>query len=105
MFGFGRKKIDKGKWAEVIYGKKIPNSEAQSVEQLTKYTTMMLEQHYRIINDSVQIVHNTKYEETRRGRLELCRSHHQEMMKLEPFCNAEQKAMIQSAKKMLKGII
>ena len=105
MFGFGRKKIDKNKWAEVIYGKKIPNAEAQSVEQLTKFTTLMLDQHYRIISESVQIIHNTKYDDTRQGRISLCRSHYQDMLELEPFCNTEQKAMIQNAKKLLKGII
>ena len=105
MFGFGRKKVDKAKWAEVIYRKKISNPEAQSVEQLTRLTTMMLDQHYRIISESVQIIHNTKYEDTRQGRVSLCRSHYQDMLELEPFCNSEQKAMIAKARKMLKGII
>jgi len=105
MFGFGRKKVDKAKWAEVIYRKKMPNPEAQSVEQLTSLTTMMLEQHYRIISESVQIVRNTKYEGTRLGRISLCHSHYQDMLELEPFCNAEQKDMIQKAKKLLKGIV
>ena len=105
MFGFGRKKVDKAKWSEVIYRKKISNPEAQSVEQLTRLTTMMLDQHHRIISESVQIIHNTKYEDTRQGRLKLCRTHFQDMLELEPFCNAEQKVLIAKARKMLKGII
>lgn len=105
MFGFGRKNVDKAKWAEIIYRKKIPNPEAQSVEQLAGLTTMMLEQHYRIISESVQIVHNTKYEDTRQGRISLCRSRYRDMLELEPFCNAEQKAMVLKAKKLLKGVI
>ena len=105
MFGFGRKKVDKAKWAEVIYRKKISNPEAQSVEQLTRLTTMMLDQHYRIISESVQIVQNTEYKDTRQGRISLCRSHYQDMLELEPFCNAEQKALIAKVRKMLKGII
>lgn len=102
---WGSSLMSENKWTEAIYGKKITNPEAQSVEQLTRFTTVMLEQHYRIINDSVQIVQKTKYEDTRQGRISLCRSHYQEMLKLEPFCNAEQKAVIERARKMLKGLV
>ena len=103
MFGFGCKKVDKAKWAEIIYRKKISNPEAQSVEQLTRFATIMLEQHYRIISESVQIVHNTKYEDTKQSRLNLCRSHYQDMLELEPFCNGEQKVMIEKVRKMLSA--
>ena len=65
----------------------------------------MLDQHYRIICESVQIIHSTKYEDTRKGRISLCRSHYQDMLELEPFCNVEQKALVDKARKMLKGII
>ena len=103
MFGFGRKKVDKAKWAEIIYRKKISNPEAQSVEQLTRFATIMLEQHYRIISERVQIVDNTKYEDTKQSRLDLCRSHYQDMLELEPFCNGEQKVMIEKVRKMLSA--
>ena len=105
LFGLRRKKVDKGKWAEILYRKKIPNPEAQSEAQFTKLTTIMLEQHYRIISESVQILHNTKNEDTRQGRISLCRNHYQYMLELEPFCNDEQKVLLQKAKKVLKGII
>lgn len=73
------------------------------MEQLTRFTTIMLEQHYRIISESVQIVHNTKYEDTKQSRLNLCRSHYQDMLELEPFCNGEQKVMIEKVRKMLSA--
>ena len=104
MFGFGKKKIDKGAWAEAIYGKKLKNPEKESEEQLSALTTGMLMQHHRIILDSVRLVHTTKNPDTRAGRVELCRKHYQEMLKLKPFCNKEQLDIIRNAEDAMKGV-
>lgn len=104
MFGFGKKKIDKAAWAEAIYGQKLKHPEKESEEQLSALTTGMLMQHHRIIMDSVRIVQTTKNPDTRQGRVDLCHRHYQEMMKLKPYCNKEQLAMIQNAEDAMRGI-
>ena len=104
MFGFGKKKVDKAAWAEAVYGQKLKNPERESEEQLSALTTGILMQHHRIIIDSVRIIHTTKNAETRQGRVELCQRHYKDMLKLKPFCNKEQLAMIQNAEEAIRGI-
>ncbi len=103
MFGW-KKKVDKAAWAEAVYQKKIAHPENESEDKLTKLTTFMLEQHHRIIEESAQIVRTTKYADTRRGRIDLCHQHYEEMLKLKPFCNREQLDMIRDAENAMKGI-
>ena len=91
-------------WAEAVYGQKLKNPERESEEQLSALTTGLLMQHHRIIIDSVRIIHTTKNAETRQGRVELCQRHYGDMLKLKPFCNKEQLAMIQNAEEAIRGI-
>ena len=103
MFGLFKKKVDKGAWSEVVYGKRLPHPEQESEERLAALTTGILMQHHRIIIDSVRIAHTTKSAETRRERIGLCKNHYQEMLALKPFCNKEQLAIIQNAQDAMKG--
>jgi len=103
MFGW-KKKVDKAAWAEVIYQKKIMHPENEPDEKLSQLTTFMLEQHRRIILESVEIALSTKYADTRKGRVDLSHQHYQEMLKLKPFCNKEQLAMIRDAETAMKKI-
>lgn len=103
MFGW-KKKVDKAAWAEAIYQKKIVHPENESDEKLSKLTTFMLEQHYRIIMESVQIARTTKYADTKQSRADLCNKHYHEMLKLKPFCNREQLALIRETEKAIKTI-
>ena len=103
MFGW-KKKLDKAAWAEAVYQKKIAHPENESDEKLSKLTTFMLEQDYRIIMESVQIAGSTKYPDTQKSRIDLCHKHYQEMLKLRPFCNHEQLALIQEAENAIKSI-
>jgi hypothetical protein len=102
MLGLRKKKVDKAAWAEAVYGQKLKNPERESEEQLSALTTGLLMQH--IIIDSVRIIHTTKNAETRQGRVELCQRHYGDMLKLKPFCNKEQLAMIQNAEEAIRGI-
>ncbi len=97
MFGFGKKKLDKGAWAEAIFGKKLKNPNKVSEEELSIYTTGMLQQYLRIILESANIVKTTRNTDTRQGRIDLCYTNLERMKKLEPFCNDEQRAMILQA--------
>lgn len=102
MFGLGKKKIDIAAWAEAIYGKKLKHPEKESEEQLSVITTGMLMQYSRIIDDSVRIVRTTRNADTRQGRIDLCQRRYQDMLKLKPFCNKEQLAMIGVTENELK---
>ena len=103
MFGW-KKKVDKAAWAEAVYQKKIMYPENEPDEKLSQLTTFMLEQHHRIILESVQIALSTKNADTRKGRVDLSRQHYQEMLKLKPFCNKEQLAMIWDAEIAMKQL-
>lgn len=103
MFGFGKKKVDKGAWAEAIYGKKLKHPEKESEEQFFAITTGMLMQSQRIIMDSVRFFKSTKNADTRQGRVDLCHRHYQDMLKLKPFCNKEQLEIIRNAENAMKG--
>ena len=103
MFGW-KKKVDKAAWAEALYQKKIAHPERESEEKLSNLTSFMLEQHHRIIIESVQIVMETKYADTKQGRISLIQKHYQEMLKLKPFCNKEQLATIQDAEKAMRRV-
>ena len=103
MFGW-RKKSNKAEWAEAIYQKKIAHPENESDEKLSRLTTFMLEQHHRIIIESVDIALSTNYADTRDSRVDLSYQHYQEMLKLKPFCNKEQLAMIRDAEKYIQKI-
>lgn len=104
MFGFGKKKIYKAAWGEAVYSQKLKHPEKESEDQLSALTTELLMQHYRIIMDSVRLVHTTQNADTRAGRLELCHKHYQEMLKLKPFCNKEQLNIIRNEEDALKGV-
>lgn len=99
---FGWKKVNKAAWAEILYQKKIVHPERESEEKLSQLTTFMLEQHHRIIVESITIVLETKHADTRQGRISLIMKHHQEMMKLKPFCNKAQLATIQDAESAMR---
>lgn len=103
MFGW-KKKTDKAAWAKAIYGTEPKSIQHESEERLSELTTFMLQQHLRIILESSQIIRNTKNSDTRKSRIDLCHQHHQEILKLKPFCNPEQLAMIQNAENAMKGI-
>ena len=105
MFGLGKKKkIDKGAWAEAIYGKKLKNPEKDSEARLSVLTTGLLMQSHRIIMDSDRICRTTKNPDTYQGRIELCQKHYNDMLKLKPFCNDKQLAIIRNAEKFRKEI-
>ena len=60
MFGFGKKKVDKGAWVEVVYRKKLKHPNRESKEQLSVLTTGLLMQHHRIILDCARLMCTTK---------------------------------------------
>ena len=93
MFGFFMKKKDKAEWAAMVFSQPPKDPENIPEEQLIAATGMMISQHKRIIIESAGIVKTTRNKNTRTERLELCKSHYQELLKLERFADQKQKEM------------
>lgn len=104
MFGFGKKNTKIEAWAEAIWDKKLKNPNQITEQELSAYTTGMLQQYLRIILESVDIIQKTHNSDTRKGRMDLCQTNLSKMRKLEPFCNSDQKAMILQAEEAIKRI-
>ena len=104
MFGFFRKKKDKAEWAAMDFSQPPKHSEQIPEEQLIAVTGIMLAQQKRIILESAGIVKTTRNQNTRTERLELCKSHYQELLKLERFADQKQKEMIKECASVMTAL-
>ena len=104
MFGFFRKKKDKAEWAATVFFQPPKDPENIPEEQLIAATGMMIAQHKRIILESAGIVKTTRNKNTRTERLELCKSHYQELLKLERFADQKQKEMIKECASVMTAL-
>lgn len=104
MFGFFRKKKDKAEWAAMVFSQPPKDPENIPEEQLIAATGMMIAQHKRIILESAGIVKTTRNQNTRTERLELCKSHYQELLKLERFADQNQKEMIKECASVMTAL-
>ena len=104
MFGFLKKKIDKSARGKAINDKKLKHPERESESQLSDITTDMLKQYHRHIIESVDVIQTTNNPKTRHGKIDFCHTCYLSMLKLKPFCNQEQLAIIRDAEKTMKSI-
>ena len=104
MFGFFMKKKDKAEWAAMVFSQPPKDPENIPEEQLIAATGMMIAQHKRIILESAGIVKTTQNNNTRTERLELCKSHYQELLKLERFADQKQKEMIKECASVMTAL-
>ena len=104
MFGFFKKKKDKAEWAATVFSQPPKDPENIPEEQLIAATGMMISQHKRIIIESAGIVKTTRNKNTRTERLELCKSHYQELLKLERFADQKQKEMIKECASVMTAL-
>ena len=104
MFGFFRKKKDKAEWAAMVFSQTPKDPENIPEEKLIAATGMMIAQHKRIILESAGIVKTTRNQNTRTERLELCKSHYQELLKLERFADQKQKEMIKECASVMTAL-
>lgn len=105
MFRFFAKGKEKVEWAALVFSRAPSHLEEISEEQLRAATGIMIAQHKRIILESAEIVHTTRNQNTRTERLELCKAHYREILKLERFADREQKRMIADCKAAVKDLI
>ena len=104
MIGFFREKKDKAVWAAMVFSQPARHPEKIPEEQLIAATGMMIAQHKRIILESAGIVKTTRNQNTRTERLELCKSHYQELLKLERFADQKQKEMIKECASVMTAL-
>ncbi len=103
MFGFGKKKIDKAAWGALVLAfPPTPESAEQiPIEKLRRATEHVFVQKVRIFMESVEIIRRTKNEDTRQGRIDLCRKHYGYFLELKPFATRERQATIRKCGKIL----
>ena len=104
MLGFFRKKKDKAEWAATVFFQPPKDPENIPEEQLIDATGMMISQHKRISLESAGIGKTTQNNNTRTERLELCKSHYLELLKLERFADQKQKEMIKECASVMTAL-
>lgn len=104
MIGLFRKKKDKAEWAAMVFSQPPKHPEKIPEEQLIAATGIMIAQHKRIILESAEIVRTTRNQNTRTERLELCKAHYQELLKLERFADQKQKEMIKECASVMTAL-
>ena len=104
MFRFFTRGKDKAEWAALAFSKVPSHPENIPEEQLRAATGIMIAQHKRIILESAEIVRTTQNRSTRAERLELCKVHYQEILKLERFADQKQKEMIKECASVMTAL-
>lgn len=85
-----------------MFGKKARFPREFTDAQLRRLTNDLLMQHDRIIRESAGIIRSTDDEDTRLSRIELMRLNYYEgMLRLKPFCDSEQLAVISEAEEII----
>ena len=105
LFTLSEKDKKKEEWCEAVFGKKARFPREFTEAQLCRLTSDLLMQHDRIIRESAEIIRDTNDEDTRRSRIELMRMNYYEgMLRLKPFCNSEQLAVIDEAEEIVNSL-
>ena len=93
-------------WCEAVFGKKARFPREFTDAQLHRLTTDLLMQHDRIIRECAAIIRDTEDEAAKWSRIDLMRLNYYEgMLRLKPFCNDEQLAVIEEARKIVESIL
>ena len=105
LFKLSEKDQNKEAWCEAVFGKKARFPREFTEAQLCRLTSDLLMQHDRIIRESAAIILNSEDEDTRRSRIEVMRMQYYDgMLRLKPFCNTEQLAVINEAEEIVKRL-
>ena len=104
MFRLFAKGKDKAEWAALVFARVPSHPEDIPEEQLREATGIMIAQHKRIILENAEIVRTTWNQSTRAERLDLCKVHYQELLKLERFADQKQKEMIKECASVMTAL-
>lgn len=104
MFGFGKKKVDKAAWAEAVFTEPPAHPERLKEADLVAITNGLIFQDLRIINESLDIVQNTRNADTKQGRIDLISKRYSHLQTLEHFADQDSKAKILMAEERMRAI-
>ena len=105
MFELSEKDRYREAWCEAVFGKKARFPREFTDAQLRRLTNDLLMQHDRIIRESADIIRSTDDEDTMLSRIELMRMNYYDgMLRLKPFCDSEQLAVISEAEEILRRL-
>ena len=106
MFELSKEDQYREAWCEAVFGKKARFPREFTDAQLRRLTTDLLMQHDRIIRECADIIRDTEDEAAKWSRIDLMRLNYYEgMLRLKPFCNDEQLAVIEEARKIVESIL
>lgn len=106
MFELSKEDRYREAWCEAVFGKKARFPREFTDAQLRRLTTDLLMQHDRIIRECADIIRDTEDEAAKWSRIDLMRLNYYEgMLRLKPFCNDEQLAVIEEARKIVESIL
>ena len=106
LFKLSEKDKHREAWCEAVFGKKARFPREFTDAQLCRLTSELLMKHDRIIRESAEIIRTSEDEDARWSRIDVMRMHYYEgMLRLKPFCNSEQLAVISEAEVIVKSVI
>ena len=104
MLTFLNRRIFKTRWAALVLAAPVRHPEKVSVGKLQTATDHLLPQLRDIIIESCHIIRRTRNEDTRQGRIDLCRRHLARMEQIKPFADKRQRAIIRECESAFSAV-
>ena len=104
MLVFLNRRLFKAKWAELVLAPPVRRPEKISVGKLQAATDHLLPQLRDIVIESCAIIRRTRNEDTRQGRIDLCRRHLARMEQIKPFADKKQRAVIRECESAFSAV-
>lgn len=98
------RRLFKAKWAELVLAPPVRRPEKISVGKLQAATDHLLPQLRDVIMESCHIIRRTRNEDTRQGRIDLCRRHLARMEQIKPFADKKQRAVIRECESAFSAV-
>lgn len=96
MILFGNSRKDKNKWASVVMDQIQPDIEI-SEEILEAATEIYINQHIRILYESIEIALSSKNTKIKKSRYELAENQYRALLKIQKYADKNQKKVIHQA--------
>lgn len=94
IFGFSKR--EKENWASIVISGTQPGTQIDDA-LLKKATDIYIDQHIRILKDSISLVRTSKNKKTREERYELALQHYGALTKIQKYADKKQKKAINDA--------
>ena len=104
MLTFLNRRIFKTRWAALVLAAPMKHPEKISAAKLQAATDHLLPQLRDVIMESCHIIRRTRNEDTRQGRIDLCRRHLARMEQIKPFADKRQRAIIRECESAFSAV-